>query len=167
MIDFDITRGAIHNGLGFVARWPGMVVVVPSDPVHDQAAEEILGSFGPEPTPAEVARVIQNAIDTGRLRTAGYLAIAAGGPLAVLSGPIEILADGNPILTGANGQVEQHVAATEQVTLRVSDLSESAEPMAPFDLRRGIAPGAGITLGDVEAATSALSAAPPRPGKVG
>ena len=167
MTDFELTPGAIHRGLGIVARWPGMVVVVPSDPSHDQAAEEILGSLGAEPTPAEVARVIQNALDTGRLRVAGYLAMAAGGPLAMVSGPIEVLADGTAVLSGTSGPVEHQVTATERVTLRAANLAKAAEPASPFDLRRGIAPGAGITLGHTEAATKARPTTPPPPGQVG
>ncbi|MCP5030167.1 MAG: FHA domain-containing protein [Actinomycetia bacterium] len=166
MTNFDATPGGIHRGLGIVARWPGMVIVIPSDPAQDKTAEEILGSLGPEPTSAEVSRVIQNAIDTGQLRTAGYLIMAPGGPLAMLSGPVEVLADGNAVLSGAAGPVEQRIPATERITLRAANLAKATEPAAPFDLRRGIAPGAGITLGYVEAATNTRPATPPRPDHV-
>ena len=167
MTDFELTPGVIHRGLGFVARWPGLVVVVPSDPVHDQAAEELLGSLGAEPIVADVVRIIQNALQTGQLRTAGYLVMAPGGPMALVSGPIEVLSDGELALSGANGPVEQQVPATEKITVRAANLTKAAEPVMPFDLRRGIAPGAGITLGNFDSSTKAGPYEPPHPEQVG
>jgi hypothetical protein len=165
--DFELTPGAIHRGLGIVARWPGIIVVVPSDPAHDKAAEEILGSLGDDPTPAEVVRVVQSAIKTGRFRVVGCLAMAAGGPLAMVNGPIEVLADGTAVLSGVSGPAESQITATERITLRAANLTKAAEPAAPFDLRRGIVPGAGITLGQTERATKAQPSAPPPPEQVG
>ena len=166
MTDFDLSPGAIHRGLGFIARWPGIVLVIPSDPAHDQRAEELLISLGTEPTPAEMARMVRDAIDDGSLRVAGYLAMATGGPLAMVYGPIEVLTDGEPVLSGIGGPNEQQVMATERLTLRAANLSKAAEPTTPFDLRRGIAPGAGITLGNPEMATNVRPSAPPRPDHV-
>lgn len=167
MTDFDMIPGVIHRGLGFVARWPGLVLVIPSDPNHDQAAEDLLGALGPEPAPAQVARAVQDAVASGRLLAAGYLAMAPGGPVALVSGPMEVVVDGQTLLSGAGGPVEQQVPATDRLTLRAANLAKAAEPVFPYDLRRGVAPGAGITLGQASDHTSARPYAPPRPDQIG
>ncbi len=158
MIDLDLLPGVMHRGLGIVARWPGVVVVIPSDPAHDAAAEELVTALGPEPQPAEVVRLIRDEIGAGRLRSVGLLLAATGGPLGMVYGTVEIVADGDLLLSGAGGLAEEQVVATERLTLRAANLAKAAEAVAPFDLRRGVVPGAGISLG---VAVSALLASPP------
>lgn len=165
MTDYDLTPGTIHRGLGFIARWPGIVLVIPSDPVHDRAAEELLAALGPEPAPTEVAQVVHEALHNGQLRTAGYLAMAAGGPLAMVSGAIEILSDGVQQFSGTAGLVKQQVNATDRLTMRATNLTKATEPVPPYDLRRGIAPGAGITLGSLQTRRD-RPVTPPRPDQV-
>lgn len=163
MTDFDLAPGILHRGLGFVARWPGITVVIPSDPAHDRAVEEMLAGFGPEPAPAEVARVIQELIQQGTIRDIGYLAMAIGGPLAMVYGAVEVIVDGSAVLSGAGGPTERQVAANERLTMRAANLAKAAEAAGPYDLRRGVAPGAGITLGVPVSSANAVPAAPPRP----
>lgn len=163
MTDFDLAPGVLHRGLGFVARWPGITVVIPSDPAHDRAVEEMLAGFGPEPAPAEVARVIQELIRQGTIRDIGYLAMATGGPLAMVYGAVEVIVDGSAVLSGVGGPTERQVAANERLTMRAANLAKAAEAANPYDLRRGVAPGAGITLGVPVSSAKAVPAAPPRP----
>lgn len=165
MKDFDLVSGHIHRGLGVIARWPGIVLVIPSDAVHDQAVDRMIGQLGYEPAPAEVAQAVNDLIHTeGILRSAGYLVTATGGPIAMAYGPVEILADGEVVVAGRNGPAEAQVSASAaKLTIRASNLSKAAEPVVPFDLRRGVVPGAGITLsGAAEEASTELTA-PPRP----
>jgi hypothetical protein len=79
---------------------------------------------------------------------------ATGGPLAMAYGPAEVLVDGQSMLDGTNGGVRQQLPATAtRLTLRAANLAKAAEPVAPYDLRRGVAPGAGLTLVTIPGAT--------------
>jgi pSer/pThr/pTyr-binding forkhead associated (FHA) protein len=79
-------------------------------------------------------------------------------------GPVEILADGKLIVAGGNGPNELHVTdSASRLTIRAANLAKAAEPVPPFDLRRGIVPGAGITLGGRVRADRTGLTAPPRP----
>ena len=165
MNDFDLQPGIIHRGLGVIGRWPGIVLVVPSDAAHDSVVEELFEQLGSEPAPADVVRLVQDLILERRvLRAAGYLLSATGGPMAMAHGPVEILADGTVIVAGANGPNELHLTdAATRVTIRAANLSKAAEPVPPFDLRRGVVPGAGITLGGRTRSDRTGMTAPPRP----
>ena len=163
MTDFDLVPGVLHRGLGFVARWPGITVVIPSDPVQDRAVEEMLAVLGPDPAPAEVVQAIEQRLQTGSVRDIGYLATAAGGPVAMVAGGVEVVVDGDAVLTGMGGPTERHLAANERITMRAAKLAKAAEATYPYDLRRGIAPGAGITLGVPIARDAGAPSAPPHP----
>lgn len=166
MTDFDLAAGVLHRGLGFVARWPGITLVAPSDPSQDRIVEDMLRAFGPEPAPAEVARIVNDHVERGAIRDIGYLATATGGPLAMVCGAVEVLVDGEAVLTGAGGPVERHLSANQRLTLRAAKLAKAAEAAEPYDLRRGIAPGAGISFGVPVASGSGAPASPPRPDHV-
>ncbi|MEM8926036.1 MAG: FHA domain-containing protein [Actinomycetota bacterium] len=158
MNDFDLMPGALHRGLGIVARWSGSALIIPSDPAHDNAAEELIGALGPDPAPAAVAQLVRERVNDGTLRAVGMLLAATGGPMAMVFGPVEVVADGDIVLTGAGGLAERQVAGSERLTMRAAGLAKAAESVSPYDLRRGVAPGAGITVGqDV----SAILASPP------
>ena len=165
MKEFDLVPGGIHRGLGIIARWPGIVLVIPSDAVHDQAVDRMIARLGNEPAPSEVAQAVNDLIHTeGILRSAGYLIAATGGPMAMAHGPVEILADGEVVADGRRGPDEAQVSSTaNKLTIRASNLSKAAEPVEPFDLRRGVVPGAGITLSGVNERASTELTAPPRP----
>lgn len=164
MTDFDQYPGVLHRGLGLVARWPGTVLVIPSDPAHDRTAEEFVASLGFEPQPQELAQEIRSRIADGRLRAAGLLLTMTGGASGLVFGPVEIVADGETVLSGVGGLAEHNVVAAERLTLRAANLAKAAEGVSPFDLRRGVAPGGGITLGQPSSVIVASPpAAPPRP----
>ena len=72
-------------------------------------------------------------------------------------------------MSGQVGTTERQITASERLTLRAANLTKAAEPAMPYDLRHGIAPGAGITLGLATARQVAVE--PPnleheRPGEV-
>ncbi|MEL7155226.1 MAG: FHA domain-containing protein [Actinomycetota bacterium] len=164
MTDFDQYPGVLHRGLGLVARWPGVIVVIPSDPAHDRTAEEFVASLGSDPQPHELAQEIRGRIADGRLRAAGVLLTITGGAMGLVFGPVEIVADGETVLSGVGGLAEHNVVAAERLTMRAANLAKAAEGVSPFDLRRGVAPGAGITLGQPSSVIVASPpAAPPRP----
>ncbi len=166
MTDLDLRAGQIHRGLGVVARWPDIAVVVPSDSAHDNNVDAMFDELGPEPTSQTMLRAINDLLAAEKLRSVGMLVEATGGPMAVAYGAIEILADGEILLDGSQGLVKlQMPLSAHRLTVRASNLSKAAEPVAPFDLRRGVAPGAGLTLLTVAAAAPAVPAnvAPPAP----
>ncbi|MDH3293405.1 MAG: FHA domain-containing protein, partial [Acidimicrobiia bacterium] len=79
---------------------------------------------------------------------------ATGGPLAVAFGPVEILSDGELVITGSGGIQKQQLSHNAgRLTIRAANLSKAAEPVPPFDLRRGVAPGAGLSLITLPGAT--------------
>ncbi|MEM9894270.1 MAG: FHA domain-containing protein [Actinomycetota bacterium] len=164
MNDLDLAAGVLHRGLGIVARWPGAILVIPSDPAHDQEAEQLVAGLGSEVQANELSFEIRSRLEDGRLRAAGLLLTATGGGLGLVFGPVEIVADGETALSGAAGLAEASVTAAERLTVRASNLKKAAEGVSPFDLRRGVAPGAGITLGQpVSVIVASPPVAPPRP----
>ncbi len=161
MTDIDRHPGVIHPGSGVVARWPGVVALIPADAAHQSAMETMFAELGSSPDPADVVRAIRElTIDQSTLTGAAYLMAATGGPMALAHGPVEVLVDGEVVLTGTDGPNEQQITAGDRLTLRSAD-GTAGEPFAPFDLRRGVAPGAGISLGGAGRPTSGPSAPPP------
>ena len=146
MTGFDLQPGLIHRGLGIVARWPGLVMVIPSDPAHDAAAEQMLNELGPDPTSAEVRQIVVERASQGTLRAVAYVAHDSIGLIGFAFGPTEVVRDGQTVLNGASPVHEQAVGPSQRLTIRAANLSKAAEPAAPFNLRLGVAPGAGITL---------------------
>jgi hypothetical protein len=67
--------------------------------------------------------------------------------MAVAYGPVGILSDGERVIIGSDGLQKQQLAQSAlQLTMRAANLSKAAEAVPPFDLRRGVAPGAGLSL---------------------
>lgn len=168
MTDLDLRAGQIHRGLGVVARWPDIALVIPSDAAHDATVDEMFHSLGPAPTSPDLVSAINTLLSDGKLQSVAMLVEATGGPLAMAFGPAEVLVDGEPVLDGTRGGVRQQLPqSAHRLTIRAANLSKAAEPVAPYDLRRGIAPGAGLTLITVAlptpAAPSALRPASPVP----
>ena len=162
MTDIDLHPGVIHRGLGVVARWPGVVVFIPNDLTHQASVETMFAELGSDPDPADVVRAIRElTIDQSTLTAAAYLMTATGGPMALAHGPVEILVDDEVILTGADGPNEIQIKSGDQLTLRSTADADSAEPLAPYDLRRGVAPGGGISLGGVGRPSTNIGAPPP------
>lgn len=162
MTDIDLHPGVIHPGSGVVARWPGVVAVIPADPAHQTAVENMFAELGSDPDPADVVRAIRElTIDQSTLTSAAYLMAATGGPMALAHGQSEILVDGEVVLSGGDsGPNEQQITSGDRLTLRASGAGAAA-PSAPFDLRRGVAPGAGISLGSAGLPTTGLTVPPP------
>ncbi len=155
MTDLDLRSGHIHRGLGVVARWANIALVIPSDADHDAAVDEMFSSFSPEPTSKEIIRAINNLLADGQIRSVGMVVEATGGPMAVAYGDVEILVDGDTSLNGSDGLVKEQISGkAEVITIRSANLPKAAEAVPPFDLRRGVAPGGGLSL-------PVLTAAPP------
>ncbi len=147
MTDLDLRAGQIHRGLGVVARWPDIALVIPSDAAHDSIVDEMFQELGPAPTSPDLVTAVNDLLADGRLQSVAMLVEATGGPLAMAYGPAEVLVDGQAVLDGTNGGVRQQLSSSaHRLTIRAANLSKAAEPVAPYDLRRGIAPGAGLTL---------------------
>ncbi len=147
MTDLDLRAGQIHRGLGIVARWPNIALVIPSEPAHDGVVDEMFDTLNPNPTSQQIIRAINALLAENRLKSVGMVVEATGGPMAVAYGGVEIIVDGELAMSGANGLVKQQVpSGADQLTIRSANLAKAAEPVPPFDLRRGIAPGGGLTL---------------------
>ena len=154
MTDLDLRAGQIHRGLGVVARWPDIALVVPSDSAHDALVDEMFATLGPNPTSQSIIRAINTMLSEQRLRSVGMIVEATGGPMAVAFGPVEVLSDGVVVVTGASGIQKQQLShSAGRLTIRATNLSKAAEPVPPFDLRRGVAPGAGLSLITIPGAT--------------
>lgn len=147
MTDLDLRSGQIHRGLGVVARWPDIALVIPSDSAHDGIVDDMFVSLGPNPTSQEIIRAVNELLSDNLLRSVGMIVEATGGPMAVAFGPVEVLSDGQRIIVGTAGLQKQQLShSAQRLTLRAANLTKAAEPVAPFDLRRGVAPGAGLSL---------------------
>ncbi|MGI9595255.1 MAG: FHA domain-containing protein [Acidimicrobiales bacterium] len=147
MTDLDLRAGQIHRGLGVVARWPDIALVIPSDAAHDATVDKMFHDLGPAPTSPALVGAINALLADNKLHSVAMLVEATGGPLAMAYGPVEVLVDGQQVLDGSNGGVRQQMSTSaHRLTIRATNLSKAAEPVAPYDLRRGIAPGAGLTL---------------------
>ena len=153
MTDLDLRAGQIHRGLGVVARWPDIALVVPSDSAHDGIVDDMFLALGPNPTSQEIIRAVNGLLADNKLRSVGMIVEATGGPMAVTFGPVEVLSDGERIIVGTDGLQKQQLSNNAQrLTLRAANLSKAAEPVPPFDLRRGVAPGAGLSLVTIDGA---------------
>ncbi len=147
MTDLDLRSGQIHRGLGVVARWPDIALVIPSDTAHDGLVDEMFLALGPNPTSQAIIRAVNTLLSDNKLRSVGMIVEATGGPMAVAFGPVEILSDGERVIEGTGGLQKQQLShSAQRLTLRATNLSKAAEPVPPFDLRRGVAPGAGLSL---------------------
>ncbi|MDH5519695.1 MAG: FHA domain-containing protein [Acidimicrobiia bacterium] len=147
MTDLDLRSGQIHRGLGVVARWPDIALVIPSDAAHDGIVDDMFLSLGANPTSQDIIRAVNALLSDNKLRSVAMIVEATGGPMAVAFGPVEILSDGELVIGGANGLQKQQLShSAQRLTLRAANLTKAAEPVPPFDLRRGVAPGAGLSL---------------------
>lgn len=165
MTDLDLRAGQIHRGLGVVARWQDIALVIPSDAAHDAIVDDTLHDLGPSPTAADLVTAINDLLAAEKLQSVAMIVEATGGPLAMAYGPVEVLVDGVVTLNGSDGGVRKQLPlAAHRLTIRAADMSKAAEPVAPYDLRRGVAPGAGLTLITVSVLEPpAPSPTPPRP----
>ncbi len=147
MTDLDLRAGQIHRGLGVVARWPDIALVIPSDSAHDAIVDEMFATLGPNPTSQAIIRAVNSMLSEQRLRSVGMIVEATGGPMAVAFGSVEVLSDGDQVINGLSGIQKQQLSnSAGRFTIRAANLSKAAEPVPPFDLRRGVAPGAGLSL---------------------
>jgi hypothetical protein len=166
--DLDLRAGQIHRGLGVVARWPDIAVVIPSDAAHDATVDQMFHDLGPAPEAPQIIASVNELLADGRLTSVAMIVEATGGPLAMAYGAVEVLVDGEVVLDGSDGGVRQQLPPSAlRLTLRAAKLSKAAEPVAPYDLRRGVAPGAGLTLITIGTAGPAAldpdAPAPPAP----
>lgn len=158
----DTWPGVLHRGLGWVGRWPGLVAVIPNDPSHDMAAEQLLRQLGAGVTADEARATISAAALRGELRAAAYVA-QPGDPSTLVGfacGVTEVIADGQVLINGTSPLQEIPLGSPEQLTVRAANLAAAARAVSPYDLRLGVVPGAGITLAPVGAviATDASTA---------
>ena len=165
MTDLDLRAGQIHRGLGVVARWQDIALVIPSDAAHDGIVDDMFHRLGPSPTATDLVTAINDLLANDQLQSVAMVVEATGGPLAMAYGPVEVLVDGALTLSGADGGVRKQLPlAAQRLTIRAANLSKAAEPVAPYDLRRGVAPGAGLTLITVSVAEPpAPTPTPPAP----
>ena len=172
MTDLDLRAGQIHRGLGVVARWPDIAMVIPSDAGHDAVVDQMFHDLGPDPEAPHMVAAVNDLLAQEQLRSVAMLVEATGGPLAMAFGPVEVLVDGDRVLDGSAGGVRQQLPSSAlRLTIRAAGLAKAAEPVAPYDLRRGVAPGAGLTLIRIPAAKPAapvsldpaIPAPPPTP----
>ncbi len=162
MTDIDLHPGVIHRGSGVVARWPGVVAFIPADLTHQAAVEAMFAELGSDPDPSDVVRSIRElTIDQSTLTAAAYVMSATGGPMALAHGSVEILVDDELLLTGVDGPNETQITTGDRVTLRSTADADAADPLAPYDLRRGVAPGGGISLGGTGLPSTNIGAPPP------
>lgn len=153
----DSWPGVLHRGLGWVGRWPGLVAVIPNDPAHDMAAEQLLRQLGAGVTADEARAAISAAALRGELRAAAYVA-QPGDPSTLVGfacGVTEVIADGQVLINGTSPLQEVPLGTPEQLTVRAANLAAAARAVSPYDLRLGVVPGAGITLAPVGAAIAA------------
>lgn len=130
-----------------MARWPNIALVIPSDPSHDEVVDAMFAGFGPEPTSKEIIRAINTLLAENRLRSVGMVVEATGGPMAVAFGDIEILVDGSIALSGVDGLSKEQISGrAESLTIRAANLPKAEDAVPPFDLRRGVAPGGGLSM---------------------
>ena len=162
MTDFDTKAGLIHRGLGVVARWPQVLLVIPSDSSHDVAVDEMFDRLGPQPDAEQVYDAVTRRLREPQvLRSVAILISRPAGTEALLYGAVEVVVDGAIVANGSRGISSSSLPRdVDRITVRTSNLSKAADPVAPFDLRQGIAPGGGLTLVSV-AASSAESGASP------
>ncbi|MEZ5410525.1 MAG: FHA domain-containing protein [Acidimicrobiales bacterium] len=154
----DTWPGVLHRGLGWVGRWPGLVAVIPNDPAHDMAAEQLLRQLGAGVTADEARAAISAAALRGELRAAAYVAQTGADPSALVGfacGVTEVIADGQVLINGTSPLQEVPLGNPEQLTVRAANLAAAARAVSPYDLRLGVVPGAGITLAPVGAAIAA------------
>ncbi len=165
MIDFDLHPGIIHVGNGVVARWPGVVVVIEDQEGTRAVVEKLFTNLGADPDASDVVRAVRElTVDQPTLASVAYLMAANGGPMAMAHGDMEIVVDGEILINGSGGPNEVQIAIGDRLTLRTSNKTEGIEPQPPFDLRRGVAPGVGITLAGAElGASTGLTVPPPLP----
>jgi hypothetical protein len=156
--------GQIHRGLGVVVRWDGVAMVIPSDAAHDTVVDDMLHALGPAPTRGSVVKSVNELLATERLKAVALVVESDSGLAAMVFGRVEILHDGELVLSGGSSATRLELPAdAARITIRAANLAKAAEPVAPYDLRRGIAPGAGLTLvpDPTPATTGGLFDAPP------
>lgn len=147
MTPIDSRAGQIHRGLGVVVRWPGIALVVPSDASHDAVVDDMFEDLGPSPTAEQVVTAINDLLAEDLLKSAGMVVESKDGPVGLAFGAVEVLVDGEVVLSGDRGAARSPLdESAQRFTVRAANLSKAAEPVAPYDLRQGIAPGAGLTL---------------------
>jgi hypothetical protein len=143
-------------------------MVIPSDAAHDTVVDDMLQGLGPAPTRGSVVKSVNELLATEQLKAVALLVESDSGLAAMVFGGVEILQDGEPALTGGPSATRLELPAdAARITMRAAKLAKAAEPVAPYDLRRGIAPGAGLTLvpdeGSVTAKGSPDAAEMPEP----
>lgn len=160
-IAIDSGPGRIHRGLGFVARWPGLLLVLPSDPPHDRTAGELLERLGPEPGPEPAVAAFLDALEDGLIRSVGLITIEDDELVGRAAGSVEILVDGRTVADGRAGLVEAHWERDGRLTMRTAGLARAAEAAATFNLRQGVISGGGITVDRPSEPFGSDPAAPP------
>jgi len=148
MGDLTSVPGSLHRGDGIVARWPGVVLVIPAHRQHDAAAAELIEELGPSPHRDQVVKMVHDLIVNRNGLVGAALVVETDNGLGTMAfGATEILIDDVTALTGTDGPNTDLIGADDvrQVTVGASSL-QASNRTSIFNLRLGIAPAAGITL---------------------
>ncbi len=146
MSNINFCEGQIHRGAGIVARWPGIALVIAKRQKNDhEAIAELFTTLGNNPEPQQLADIIEPHLDS--IISLGYVAHTFNGLEAYVTGPIQIVVDGKIAVIGPDESVTQTTIdyPSQQLTI-VSVQAPNSEPVIPYDLRHGVAPGGALTL---------------------
>jgi len=145
--ELDAFKGEIHRGAGAVARWPGICIVTPSHDDNTDAISEFYRQLGSRPTLESLELVVTPFLP--QLIAFAAIVETSNGYKAMAFGPMMIIVDGKPILQGSSklAEIDFHKESTNKIVIR-QDNEKPSTPIAPYDLREGISPGAGLSIFD-------------------
>jgi len=145
-------HAVLHGGVGFVARWKDAVLVIPALPSHNQAVLALMKDLKPDSDRDVVVHKVHDlVVKQQKLHAVAMLVDTQDGIGAMAFGEMEILHDDSVVLTGSGGPNTSQIRGPEldrlkSVSVRYAASSSAAALAGPSDLRRGFAPGAGVTM---------------------
>lgn len=143
MIDGSTFSGEIHRGAGVVARWPGICIVTPHTESNGDALNEMYSKLNNRVTPEDALDLVESK--AAELQSIAAIIQTTEGTFAVLYGPMLVTANNDQFIQGEDELKHIKLDNFEVITLTVYSENPS-ESMPPYDLREGIAAGAGLTL---------------------
>jgi len=152
MFELTSVPGSLHRGDGIVARWPGVVLVIPAHRDHDAAAAELVRDLGMAPDRDQVVKMVHDLIVNRKGLLGAALIVETDNGLGTMAfGPTEIRINGAVALTGQDGPNTDLITDTNvgELTVQAASLQASNRTTI-FKLQAGIAPAAGITLNLLE-----------------
>jgi|GEM_PF-5989468 len=144
MSNIDTFKGAIHRGPGAVARWPGVSIVTPSTDDNTPFIDDFFKRLGPAPSIESIELIIEPLLKN--LKAFAAIVNDSGLLTAMAYGPMMILVDSKPFLQGSTSLIKMTISdIPDRIVIR-QDNEKASTPVSPYDLRLGIAPGAGLSL---------------------